>query len=194
MHILNIDIGDEAESIRETIMNLRSQRLARILSRVLTLLLALCVVGLVILVPTMIFAYFAPGFMPPDLATKVDGIAVDLRQPMVAGTLLLYACVALAAMTVILVALTRIMKTVSTGDPFAAANVVRLRMIAKAMAAMIVFQALGGLLMPAAIGDQIRTQHGSFNFGLFLGMLVVLVLAEVFREGARLREDAEGTI
>ncbi|MES2338962.1 MAG: DUF2975 domain-containing protein [Pseudomonadota bacterium] len=175
-------------------MNVRSQRLARGLSHILVALLALCAIGLVILLPTMIFAYLAPGALPAELSTKVNGVAVDVRQPMVAGTLLLYANVALAAMTTIVVALRRIMQTVVAADPFDVRNIGRLRLIAWAMAALVAFEALGSLLAPPAVRAQLGLEHGGFNFGMFIGMLVVLVLAEVFREGARLREENEGTI
>jgi len=42
--------------------------------------------------------------------------------------------------------------------------------------------------------DRIKSIDGSLNLTTWFAVLVILVLAEVFREGARLRNEAELTI
>ncbi len=171
-------------------MNAKGRRLANVLSRLLAVLTAISTLGLVALVPTMLFALARPDVLT---AGSVSHGTADLAQPGVAATVLALGIGFLIVMLVVLINLRRIMKTVAGGLPFALANITRLRTIAAAMAALLVGQVLTGLLIPAHLRAQGDIQ-GGFNAGLFLSILVVLVLAEVFREGARLHEDVEGTI
>jgi hypothetical protein len=94
--------------------------------------------------------------------------------------------------------LRRVFLTLTQGDPFRPENVQRLRRIGFA---------LGGLeLLSYAVrwavmmwdrtdgATQFRQVGEDFNLTIWFAVLVVLVLAEVFREGARLRREAELTI
>jgi len=174
-------------------MTIRSHRLANALGRIFFVLRILCIVALVLLVPAMIVAWVSPDAIKSG-GVKVNGVAVTDTAPAIAGTLILFANVMLIAAVVILGKLRGMMKSVAAGVPFSIENVGRLRTIAATMGALLVVQTVAGLFVTTAQSTAYAIPAGRFDFGLFLGMLVVLVLAEVFREGVRLREDAEGTI
>jgi hypothetical protein len=81
------------------------------------------------------------------------------------------------------------------GDPFVAANAQRLQAIAWALVAL---QLLG--LVVAVIVRTISTPahpvdiDSSFSVNGWLAVLLTFVLARVFAEGARMRDDLEGTV
>lgn len=89
-----------------------------------------------------------------------------------------------------------IVETLIMGDPFRPANIGRLRWIG---AGLIVLEfAADGLRWLLAHVPQSHpaphTGESGFNLTAWFAVLVVFVLAEVFREGARLRNEAELTI
>jgi hypothetical protein len=116
--------------------------------------------------------------------------------PMLAATLLvgeLY----LAGAMVIVGRLRRIFLTLIAGDPFHPANVRRLRIIGGALAVL----ELGRYLTAAILHGVAHAFHlerlhvgGEINLTTWFAVLAIVVLAEVFREGARLRGEAELTI
>ncbi len=89
--------------------------------------------------------------------------------------------------------LRRIFRTLIVGDPFHPDNVRRLRIIAASLAVLEfgrnAASGLSEMFLPpgAHIG-------GGVGLTTWFAVLVILVLAEVFREGARLRREAELTI
>lgn len=95
----------------------------------------------------------------------------------------------------ILKRLLAMIETVRAGDPFVAANAQRLQAIAWALLAL---QLLGGVIW--LIGEAISTPahpvdlDTSFSVNGWLAVLLVFVLARVFAEGARMRDDLEGTV
>jgi len=98
----------------------------------------------------------------------------------------------LAGVLVIVGRLRRIFVTLTAGDPFHPDNVRRLRFIGLMLAALefgrYVFRGAAALL------PGLDSASYSFNLTSWFSVLVVFVLAEVFREGARLRNEAELTI
>jgi hypothetical protein len=88
-----------------------------------------------------------------------------------------------------------IVETVRMGDPFVAANAQRLQAIAWALVAL---QLLG--LVVAVIVRTISTPahpvdiDSSFSVNGWLAVLLTFVLARVFAEGARMRDELEGTV
>jgi hypothetical protein len=98
----------------------------------------------------------------------------------------------MAGLLVIIGALRRIFATLTAGDPFHPDNVGRLRLIGLMLAALEVGRYLVwgiSAWLPA-----VRDMRPSFSPTAWFSVLVVFVLAEVFREGARLRREAELTI
>lgn len=99
----------------------------------------------------------------------------------------------LGGILVIVGSLRRIFTTLTAGDPFHPDNVARLRLIGLMLAALelgrYAFWAIGAWLLPL-----INKGEPSLSLTAWFSVLVVFVLAEVFREGARLRREAELTI
>ncbi|MDE2356073.1 MAG: DUF2975 domain-containing protein [Alphaproteobacteria bacterium] len=96
---------------------------------------------------------------------------------------------------VIVEGLRRIFLTLISGDPFHPANVRRLQVIAGSIAALelgrYIFEPLLNLISHGGMSH--HEIHG-VSLTTWFSVLVIVVLAEVFREGARLRREAELTI
>jgi hypothetical protein len=148
----------------------------------LWIVLGLAVVGMF---ASLLFS-FNPDLLPRNLAEA------DARQWTLRAEVLFASALVIAGVQVIVDALRRIFMTLTAGDPFHPQNVRRLRLIGFMLALLeignYVFWGLTPL-MPA-----VRRVSGSFNVTAWFSVLVVFVLAEVFREGARLRREAELTI
>ncbi len=87
----------------------------------------------------------------------------------------------------------RLQQAQKAGDPFHPDNVTRLRVVAVGLAWLELVRyavwTLGALLPPQAAPDR-----PNLSLTAWFSILVVVVLAEVFREGARLRRESELTI
>lgn len=96
---------------------------------------------------------------------------------------------------VVLKRLLAIVETVRAGDPFVAANASRLETIARVL---LVLQLLS--LVIGAIGKAVSTPahplnlDAGFSINGWLAVLLTFLLARVFAEGTRMRDDLEGTV
>jgi hypothetical protein len=96
---------------------------------------------------------------------------------------------------IVLKRLLAMVDTVRSGDPFVAANASRLQAIAWAL---LVVQLLSMVI--GAIARSVSTPaypvHVSAGFSIngWLAVLLTFLLARVFAEGARMRDDLEGTV
>jgi hypothetical protein len=128
----------------------------------------------------------------PSVAFSPDAAEIVRRGPMLAGGLLA-AGLYIAGVLVIVRSLRRIFATLTAGDPFHPDNVGRLRLIGLMLAALELGRyavwGIGAWLLPG-----VKHVEPSFGLTAWFSVLVVFVLAEVFREGARLRREAELTI
>ena len=91
--------------------------------------------------------------------------------------------------------LVAIVGTVRRGDPFVAANALRLQAIAWTLLALqLLSMAIG------AVGKAISTPQNpvaldaGFSINGWLAVLLTFILARIFAEGARMRDDLEGTV
>jgi hypothetical protein len=95
----------------------------------------------------------------------------------------------------ILKKLLAIVETVRAGDPFVAGNAARLQAIAWAL---LVVQLLS--IVIGAIAESLSTParpvnvDAGFSINGWLAVLLTFLLARVFAEGARMRDDLEGTV
>jgi hypothetical protein len=86
-------------------------------------------------------------------------------------------------------------ETVRLGDPFVAANARRLDTIAKVLLALQILSVVIG-----AIGESVSSPahpvdlDAGFSITGWLAVLLTFLLARVFAEGARMRDDLEGTV
>lgn len=103
------------------------------------------------------------------------------------------AVVYLSGVQLIVASLRRIFMTLTAGDPFHPDNVARLRLIGLVLAGLelgrYAFWAVGAWMLPG-----VTKVEPNLSVTAWFSVLVVFVLAEVFREGARLRREAELTI
>ncbi len=93
-----------------------------------------------------------------------------------------------------LIPLLRLCHSAVAGNPFARENVGRLRMIALAFLLVALAQVAMPFVLPKAALILFQPAESHLDLEPLLAALVILILADVFREGVRLREDAEGTI
>ena len=96
---------------------------------------------------------------------------------------------------VVLKRLLAIVETVRAGDPFVAANASRLRAIALALLALQIISLVVGTMAKALStpGRPIDVDAG-FSINGWLAVFLTFLLARVFAEGARMREELEGTV
>ena len=95
----------------------------------------------------------------------------------------------------ILTRLLMIVATVGTGNPFVAANAARLQAIAWALLALELTHYIVGAIA-ANVSSAAVPLNISWGFSLtrWLAVLLLFVLARVFEQGARMREELEGTV
>jgi hypothetical protein len=88
-----------------------------------------------------------------------------------------------------------IVETVREGDPFVAANAVRLQTTAWILLALQIISILiGGIARFASSpAHPLKINAGISVFG-WLAVLMTFLLAQVFAEGAAMRDDLEGTV
>jgi hypothetical protein len=96
---------------------------------------------------------------------------------------------------VVLRRLLGIVGTVRDGDPFVVENAARLRTIARCVLGLELLHLVVGLVAALASSE---TAPLDINWNLsltrWLSVLLLFVLAQVFEEGARMREELEGTV
>ena len=127
-------------------------------------------------------------------ADRDFGILTDFfRAGPALSAVLAVADVYVAALIVVVERTRRVFGTMIAGDPFDPTNVSRLRVIGFALAAMELTAWLARAVARALL-PQMQGVKMDVNLTAWFAVLVVFVLAEVFREGARLRSDAELTV
>lgn len=96
---------------------------------------------------------------------------------------------------IILTRLLAIVRTVAGGDPFVAINAARLRAIAWALLGLQLLHILVGAAAAAIRSRQVPLNiEWEPSVSGWLAVLLLFVLARVFNEGARMRDDLEGTV
>jgi hypothetical protein len=98
-----------------------------------------------------------------------------------------------AGMAAVFNRLRRVFEALTQGDPFRPQNVGRLQVVGAVLIALQLWSYLLPMLERWAVPG-LERHGGGFDPTAWFAILVVFVLAEVFREGARLRQDAELTI
>jgi hypothetical protein len=106
--------------------------------------------------------------------------------------------IGISAVPVTYVVLTRLLSivdTVRTGDPFVAENANRLQTIAWSVLVLEVMHAGVGIVA-ARVSTAIQPLdiHWSFSVTRWLVVLLLFVLARVFDQGTRMREELEATV
>lgn len=152
-------------------------------------------IGLVVLALITLAALLL-SFNPDLLAenARAGSISELVRNGPSVASGLFAAVLYVAGVLVIVGSLRRIFTTLTAGDPFHPDNVARLRVIGLMLAGLelgrYVFWAISAWLLPGVT----HVEKQNLSLTAWFSVLVVFVLAEVFREGARLRREAELTI
>jgi hypothetical protein len=143
-----------------------------------------------------ILAVLLVSFRPELLTHAIDLEGLRLQGPWIGpalAALLLGFELYVAGAIVIVGRLRRIFQTLIAGDPFHPDNVRRLRVVGSTLALLEV-----GRYAASTVDHLMFHGHatigGGVNLTTWFAVLVIVVLAEVFREGARLRGEAELTI
>lgn len=156
------------------------------------------IVMLALLALVVIAGLLAISFVPDlfrEIADrlKIEGDVTPGGLAALGATFAIYGMLYLGALGAILSRLRKVFATLTAGDPFEPENIPRLRLIGFVLAGMeLARYALNALLL--AIAPALSWEIDGFNITVWFSVLVVFVLAEVFREGARLRREAELTI
>lgn len=88
-----------------------------------------------------------------------------------------------------------IVTTVREGDPFIAANAQRLQAIAWGLLALqLLGMAIGGIGKAISTAANPVNLDAGFSASGWLAVFLTFVLARIFAEGARMRDDLEGTV
>ena len=153
---------------------------------VLNWLMGIAIVALLVALPNERWIMTAFDLSP---SPQADRLILALRVAAVIGLL------TIPLNHLVFTRLLAIAATVRAGEPFVAANASRLQAIGWALLAL---QLLG--IVIGAIGDAFSTpEHpvdldAGFSVNGWLAVLLTFVLARVFAEGTRMREDLEGTV
>jgi hypothetical protein len=162
-----------------------------------------------IIASTLLIGLFALGMAATifGLATSrlpLDWIAIKTGVTMTADEIARIALTAHAGAIIALVlvqlifrALRRVVASASAGDPFIEGNAVRLVRVAWLLLGLDAIDALIKptiyLLAPAAVRAKIHDTIHTSLIGLF-AVLLIFVLAQIFRRGSEMRAELAGTI
>jgi hypothetical protein len=118
-----------------------------------------------------------------------ETVFVGMRLIMVIGI------VGVPVVHIVLTRLRAIVETVRDGDPFVVANAARLRGIAWSILALELMHFAVGAIAAGVSSAGVRLDiNWGFSLTQWLAVLLLFVLARVFEQGARMREELEGTV
>jgi hypothetical protein len=123
--------------------------------------------------------------------------ALKITEPMMQGmrAVALFGLVCIPFYYIVLRRLLDIVESVRAGDPFAGQNASRLQIIAWALLGLqILSLIIGGIAK--LISTHVHPFHVDAGFSVngWLAVLLLFVLARVFAQGARMRDELEGTV
>jgi hypothetical protein len=145
--------------------------------------------------------------LPGDATVTIDGEEVDLSYGRLGGATwpviipaLAIALVVLAGGLIIVDRLRRLFDSFTSAEPFRRENAQHLRVIWVTMLVIevsryVLMGIIGGIVAVVGQPDRARLNFDvGVNLTNWMAILILIVLAEVFREGARLKEEQELTI
>jgi hypothetical protein len=153
---------------------------------VLNWLYGAAIATLLVAMPTRRWIMSALDLSP---SPEADQLILGLRAIAVVGL------VAIPLHNVVLKRLLAIVETVRSGDPFVASNAFRLQAIAWTLLALQLLSLVVGAIAKAVStpAHPLHLQAG-FSISGWLAVLLTFLLARVFAEGSRMREELEGTV
>jgi uncharacterized membrane protein len=95
----------------------------------------------------------------------------------------------------VLTRLLAMVETVRAGDPFVAANAIRLQAIAWLLFTLqLISIVIGGIAKNVSTAEHPLHLDAGFSINAWVAILLTFLLARVFAEGTRMRDDLEGTV
>ena len=153
---------------------------------VLNWLMAAAILALLFVVPNEQWIMSALDLSP---SPEADRLVLGLRTIAALGLVLVLLNYA------ILERLLAIVDTVRAGDPFVAANAQRLQAIAWTLVGMQVLSlVIAAIVRVVSIPGHPLDIEAGFSINGWLAVLLTFLLARVFAEGTRMRDDLEGTV
>ena len=128
------------------------------------------------------------------LLAKQDGLEIGASNLAALRSVLVLGLISAPLGHILLTRLLAIVDTVRSGDPFVPANARRLTVIAWSLLGLQLIDLLFGAVALGVVGDDAPLSGWTFNIAGWIAVLLLFVLARVFDQGARMREDIEGTV
>nr|WP_070961443.1 DUF2975 domain-containing protein [Hyphomonas sp. Mor2] len=172
----------------------RKNSMAAFLSTVVTVILWLAIV-----LGGFLFIILSIGLLGSLNGGEIDLPLVEARADGVPAGRLVAALVGLVVfapgIAYICAQLRRILSTLAEGDPFLPENAPRLTRIAIAIAAIEIIRMCSVLILAATVDlGEGYVANININLAVWGAVIVLLILAQVFKEGTRLREEEKMTI
>jgi hypothetical protein len=145
----------------------------------------------------LVASIFAQDFMMRALIHEHGSSHAAESQGLISGMrwIMLLGVVAVALVQVAMKRLLAIVETVSVGDPFVIINAERLKTIAWVTAGLeVLHYAIGLIAKGISTGTHPVDIDMKLNFTRWLVVLFLFVLARVFEQGARMRDELAGTV
>ncbi|WP_306252052.1 DUF2975 domain-containing protein [Parvularcula sp. IMCC14364] len=176
---------------------IKKNKLAGFLSVILRIIYIISLVAMVVLGILSVATFFAAPL--EGVLNRIHGVDLDLNDFAMSEFVDVAKSFITAVMFVVVSrCLMVVLQTISDGTPFETDNAARFSIIAKVVVyaelakfAVVPVSGLIAMILGIEYGEGGQL---SLNLTNFLGAGIALVLAEVFREGARLREEQELTV
>lgn len=163
--------------------------IARIVLIVIQAVTAVAAVGCLLAIPSMLI-------FKSEVVVEIGGQGAPPEAFGAIQSILALAAIAMALAFWVAQLTRRIVGTVAEGDPFVPENAERLSRMAWIMLAIqVIGIPLGGIAMWLAehMKDATSTGNG-ISLSAILLVLILFILARVFRKGTEMRADLEGTV
>ena len=143
-----------------------------------------------------IVALFVASLVARDAVFAALGVDVTNARLIDGGRLIMAIGIGSAPLAhILLTRLLAIVETVRRGDPFVAGNAARLQTTAWALFGLeLLHLAVGAIAAAASSPSQPLDLNWNFSVTGWLAVLLLFVLARVFDQGTRMRNDLEGTV
>jgi len=130
-----------------------------------------------------------------DLPAVIDGVS---RNTVLAIAMLVIAALAVGALVFALICqlTAKIVESAMLGDPFVSENATRLTQIGWLLVGMEIAGVVAGLCfaqLPGGLRHEVQFDSDFSPVGI-LGILLIFVLAQVFRRGSEMRAELEGMV
>lgn len=172
----------------------RKNSMAAVLSTVVTVIFWLAIVlGLIL------FFILGIGLLGSLNGGEIDLPLVEARAEGVPAGRIVAALVGLVVfapgIAYVCAQLRRILSTLADGDPFVPENAPRLTQISIAIALIEIIRMCSVLVLAATVDlGEGYVANLNINLAVWGAVIVLLILAQVFKEGTRLREEEKMTI